>query len=129
MKLRNRLLSTNSGEFSPYSTVMRCAIRWQRSSSASGVMAAAPRLQQQRDRQVVPLEGLDGRLREHRQADRLERGRRRPLPFAAIRVALQEIRAAANVSSSESATAAICASSQRRNSSAEMYGYTRHTSR
>ena len=52
---------------------------------------AAPRLQQQRDRQVVPLEGLDGRLREQRQADRLERGGGWALPLAAIRVALQKI--------------------------------------
>ena len=42
MKFRNRLLSKNSGESSPYRIDMRCAIKWQRSSRASWVMFPEP---------------------------------------------------------------------------------------
>ena len=42
MKLRNKLLSKNSGEFNPYRSDMRCAIKWQRSSKASWVMVPLP---------------------------------------------------------------------------------------
>ncbi len=54
---------------------------------------ARPGLQQQRDHEVVALDRLNGGLGEQRQLDRLERGRGGALPFAAIRVDLQQLRA------------------------------------
>ena len=90
MKPRNRLRSKNSGALRSYSSARRCAVRWHRLSSSAVESVRGPFLHQQRDRDVVALEGLREHVGDDAQAEGLVGLAHAPAQHAAVGVGLEQ---------------------------------------